>query len=131
MQADRTLPNVRIVRRSAPPLPAYGLLALFSVACGSARAPVPDRPAAPPAEIRAVPVVRAERSLQAAHSEVVGSVRAVREATTVPLLSGTITEVRVGIGPSVRAGEVLVRLSAREVEARLEQARVRSVLANR
>jgi len=133
MQADRTPSNtsVRIARRSAGPLPAFGLLALFSFACGSARTPLPDRPATPPAEIRAVPVVRAERSLQATRTEVVGSVRAVREATIVPLLSGTITEVRVGIGTSVRAGEVLVRLSAREVDARLEQARVRSVLANR
>ncbi|HYP97651.1 MAG TPA: efflux RND transporter periplasmic adaptor subunit [Polyangiaceae bacterium] len=133
MQADRTpsRTSISIARRSVPPLPVFGLLALFSVACGSARAPVPDRPAAPPAEIRAVPVVRAERSLQATHTEVVGSVRAVREATIVPLLSGTITEVRVGIGTSVRAGEVLVRLSAREVDARLEQARARSVLANR
>lgn len=78
-----------------------------------------------------MPVVRAEQSLRGIHTEVVGSVRAVREATIVPLLSGKVSEVRVGIGASVRAGEVLVRLSAREVEARLEQARARSVLANR
>jgi len=61
----------------------------------------------------------------------VGSVRAVREATIAPLLSGTVAEVSVGIGTSVRAGDVLVRLSAREVEARVEQARARSALANR
>jgi RND family efflux transporter MFP subunit len=78
-----------------------------------------------------VPVARAERSLRATQTEVVGSVRAVREATIVPLISGTVSEVRVGVGTPVRAGEVLVRLSAREVEARLEQARARSLLANR
>ena len=133
MQADHTLSKTSFTiagRRVLPPL-AFGPLVLLSVACGSAPAPAPHRAKTAPAEVRAVTVVRAERSLRAIQTEVVGSVRAVREATIVPLLSGTVTEVRVGIGTSVLAGEVLVRLSAREVEARLEQARARSLLANR
>jgi membrane fusion protein, multidrug efflux system len=60
----------------------------------------------------------------------VGSVRAVRSTTIAALISGKVAEVRVGLGSSVRAGEVLVRLSAREIDARLEQARAMSALAN-
>src|SRR5262249_59771515 len=63
--------------------------------------------------------------------EGVGTVRATRSATVAPLISGTVGEVRVGLGSSVRAGEVLVRLSAREVEARLEQTRAVSEQASR
>jgi RND family efflux transporter MFP subunit len=64
-------------------------------------------------------------------TEVVGTVRATRSATIAPLISGTVREVRVGLGSSVRAGEVLVRLSADEVEARLEQTRAVSEQASR
>ena len=64
-------------------------------------------------------------------SEVVGTVRAVPSATIAPLISGTVAEVRVGLGSSVRAGDVLVRLSAREIAARLEQSKAVSELAKR
>lgn len=64
-------------------------------------------------------------------TDVVGTVRAVRSATLSPLVSGTVAEVRVGLGSSVRAGEVLVRLSAREIDARLDQSRAVSALARR
>jgi RND family efflux transporter MFP subunit len=60
-----------------------------------------------------------------------GTVRAVRSATIAPLISGTVAEVRVGLGSSVRAGDVLVRLSAREISARLEQSKAMSALARR
>src|SRR5262249_13033762 len=52
-------------------------------------------------------------------------------ATIAPLISGTVAEVRVAMGSSVRAGEVLVKLSAREVHARVEQTRAASALAKR
>jgi RND family efflux transporter MFP subunit len=64
-------------------------------------------------------------------TEVVGTVRAVRSATLAPLISGMVAEIRVGLGSSVRAGEILVRLSAREIEARLEQSRAVAALAKR
>jgi RND family efflux transporter MFP subunit len=64
-------------------------------------------------------------------TEVVGTVRAVRSATIAPLIIGTVAEVRVGLGSSVRAGEILVRLSAREVDARLDQTRAVTALARR
>jgi len=87
--------------------------------------PAPGRP---PATVR---VVQVERSTRPVTTEVVGTVRAVRSATIAPLLSGTVAEIRVGLGSSVHAGEILVRLSAREIEARLEQTRVVSSLARR
>jgi RND family efflux transporter MFP subunit len=76
-------------------------------------------------------VTQAERAHRSQLTEVVGTVRASRRATIAPLISGTIAEVRVGLGSSVRAGDVLVRLSAREVEARLEQTRAVSEQAAR
>jgi len=54
-----------------------------------------------------------------------------KSATIAPLISGTVAEIRVGLGSSVRAGEVLVKLSAREVDARLEQTRAVSAQAAR
>src|SRR5262249_32945901 len=100
------------------------LLACVLVACGGE----PARPASSPSP-RSVQVVRADRTRPPVVTEGGGTVRAVRAATIAPLIGGTVAEVRVGLGSSVRAGEVLVRLSAREVNARLEQARAASALA--
>jgi RND family efflux transporter MFP subunit len=104
-----------------------GLLALvvFVSACAGEPAPVPV-PAAPPLAVRLATAETVELPIV---SEVVGTVRAVRSATIAPLVSGTVAEVRVGLGSAVRAGDVLLRLSAREIGARLEQARAVSALA--
>jgi RND family efflux transporter MFP subunit len=88
----------------------------------------PARPAASVSP-RAVQVVQADRTRLPVVTEVVGTVRAVRSATIAPLISGTVVEVRVGLGSSVRAGEVLARLSAREIDARVEQTRAAAALA--
>src|SRR5215468_2460516 len=105
---------------------ALAVLSLVS-ACAAKSAPR-DRPAAAPATIR---VGRAERSPQVVVTEVVGTVRATRSATIAPLLGGTVAEVRVGLGSAVRPGDILVRLTAHDVEARLEQTRVMSAQAER
>ena len=83
---------------------------------------------APP---KVVQVVQADRTNRSVMTDVVGTVRAVRSATIAPLVSGTVAEVRVGLGSSVQAGDVLVRLSAREINARLEQTRAVAALAKR
>src|SRR5262245_36146747 len=101
------------------------LVALLSgCTAGSSPRPSPQPP-------YMVQTAKAERSSRATVTEVVGTVQASRRATIAPLISGTVAEVRVGLGSSVRAGDVLVRLSAREVEARLEQTRVASEQAAR
>lgn len=104
-------------------------LAMLGLLCACAADASPPGPSSPPP--RHLDVVKAERSSRPVLTEVVGTVRATRSATLAPLISGTIAEVRVGLGSSVRAGDVLVILSAREVEARLEQTRAVSQQAGR
>jgi membrane fusion protein (multidrug efflux system) len=113
--------------RSRAPAIVRRSLALLAVFCGCAGEPPPGM--APQLRPRAIRVGRADRSLQPVLTEVVGTVRSVHDATIAPLVSGTVIELRAGLGSSVRAGEVLVRISAREVDARLEQTRAVSALA--
>ena len=54
--------------------------------------------------------------------EVVGTVRAKRHATLEPRLSGRITSLPVMLGQQVKAGELVARVDAAEIRARLEQA---------
>lgn len=118
--------NPSFERSPTTRIAVLALLALLS-ACVAKSAPR-NPPGGRPATIR---IGRAERAPQVMVTEVVGTVRATRSATIAPLISGTVAEVRVGLGSSVRAGDVLVRLSAREVEARLEQTRAVSEQATR
>ena len=106
---------------------AWRVLLALLLGCSGEPQPRPA-PGKSPATVRVVQVRHTARPVL---SEVVGTVRAVRSATIAPLISGTVAEVRVGLGSSVRAGEILVRLSAREIAARLEQTRAVSALAKR
>jgi len=58
----------------------------------------------------------------AAVEEVVGTVRARLRATVEAKTSGRITELPVVLGQKIRKGEVLARLDAPEIKARLDQA---------
>ncbi|MEY2931429.1 MAG: Multidrug resistance protein MexA precursor [Pseudomonadota bacterium] len=104
------------------------LSALVTPSWGCAEAPAHAASSNPP---RLVTVGGAQRATRTIVTEVVGTVRAVRRATIAPLISGNIVEVRAGLGSSVRTGEVLARLSDREVTARLEQTRAAAALAQR
>jgi RND family efflux transporter MFP subunit len=108
------------------PLATVALLGLLS-GCSADASPRHT----PNSATRQVRVVTAERASRPVVTEVMGTVRATRSATIAPLISGTVGEVRVGLGSPVRAGEVLVRLSARDVEARLEQTRAVAEQASR
>jgi len=103
--------------------------ALLVLLWGCAPEARPDMSSSSPA--RAVRVVEADRSPLAVLTEVVGTVRSADEATIAPLVGGTVAEVRVGLGSSVRAGEILLKLSARESDERLAQAVAVSALAAR
>jgi membrane fusion protein, multidrug efflux system len=126
MNTERQNPQLSTTYRRARVASALALLGLVS-GCAAERQPRPP-PSLPP---QVVQVGQADRSPRPVLTEVVGTVRAIREATIAPLLSGTVTDVRVGLGSEVRAGDVLVRLSARDVDARLEQSRAVSALATR
>jgi len=115
-------PNKMSTRRAA-----LGSFALIVVINGCAGEPNPQPSAILPAT--AVRIGKAERSSQAVLTELVGTVRSARDATIASLVSGTVAEVRVGVGSFVRAGQVLVRLSAHELDSRREQARAVSALA--
>jgi RND family efflux transporter MFP subunit len=112
--------------RQLPSLPKAALLAVLCGCTSQVQARTP--PSSPTREIR---VAAAERSPQPVTIEVVGTVRSAHDATLAPLISGTVTEVRVGLGSAVRAGQLLVRISARDVDARLEQSRAVSTRAAR
>jgi len=116
--------------RPIPRLPrttsALAALALLSGCAGES--PPRTRGEAPP---KVVHLAQAERAERPVLTEVAGTVRATRSATIAPLISGTIVEVRVGLGSAVRSGEPLVKLSAGEVDARLEQTRAVSEEAAR
>ena len=108
--------------------PRLVLLATLLLCACAAGSPPSAGPHPAPRRVR---VAQAERSNRPLITEVVGTVRATRSATIAPLLGGTVAEIRVGLGSSVRAGEVLVRLSAGDVAARLEQTRLTSAQAER
>lgn len=110
------------------PTSAAALLLLASL---SACAAEPARSPAPNGPPRSVQLARATLRRLPLTTEVVGTVRAVRSASVAPLISGTVSEVRIGLGTQVRAGDVLVRLSADDVAARLEQAHAVSAQARR
>jgi RND family efflux transporter MFP subunit len=69
-----------------------------------------------------VRTARASEVRWAVGEEITGTVQAARSATLAATVTGTVADVRVAPGDRVRAGDVLVRLSAREIDARLAQA---------
>lgn len=73
----------------------------------------------PAIEVR---VQTAEAKSRLANEEVVGTVRARVRATVAAKLSGRIEEMPVVLGQAVKAGQLVARLDAAEIKARLEQA---------
>jgi RND family efflux transporter MFP subunit len=76
------------------------------------------RPELPAVQVRTRTV---ESKPSTAVEEVVGTVRARLRATIEAKTSGRITEIPVVMGQRIHAGELLVRLDAPEIKARLEQ----------
>lgn len=72
------------------------------------------------AQVRAVPVIAKQCVVS---EEIPGTVQAKTRATLEAKVAGRITELPVRIGQQVKAGELLARLDADEIKARLDQAR--------
>jgi RND family efflux transporter MFP subunit len=98
-------------------LPATALALL--VGCAKHPAPGSAAAALPPAKVR-VATIRAENV--ATSTEITGTVRPVQRAQLAAKLMGTIDELPVTLGQRVRAGDLLAKISAGEISARLVQA---------
>jgi RND family efflux transporter MFP subunit len=118
----------RFVTRTRVLLPA-AVVAAVLCGCGSKaqknNASVSNLPVVP------VQVQTVENKSRRMTDEVVGTVRAKRHATLEARLSGRIAEMPVSLGDAVQKGQVIARLDAAEVAARLEQARASLDEANR
>jgi membrane fusion protein, multidrug efflux system len=82
----------------------------------------------PAAVVRVAPVVATDL---ATATELTGTVRPVQRATLAAKVMGTIARLPVTLGQQVAAGDLLVEISATEIEARVTQARAQFNAAQR
>ncbi len=95
------------------------LCALLTSSCGRKHSPTAPAANLPVATVR----VQAVQSLKRlASEEVVATVRPKLSASVSAKVSGTIQQVFVAPGQAVKAGDPLVQIDAREIQARLDQA---------
>lgn len=106
------------------------IASLLAVASGCARHSPAEAaaPALPPAKVR-VAVVHVENL--ATLTEVTGTVRPVQRAQVAAKVMGTIESLPVTLGQPVRAGDLLVKISAGEITARVAQAQAQLNVARR
>jgi RND family efflux transporter MFP subunit len=81
----------------------------------------PARPESKPLSTRSVRVEHARLDVNAAGEEVVGTVRARNSAQISSTVVGKVQALNVVLGRRVRSGDVLVRISADEIGAKLDQ----------
>lgn len=109
-------------------LPAAVLLAALA-GCGKTEIALADPAAAlPPATVRTAVVRFVDTP---ALTELTGSVRPLQRAALAAKVMGTIAELPVVLGQRVSAGELLVKISAAEISARLVQAQAQLNSARR
>lgn len=110
----------------------FPLLALAStlllVGCGGPEATTPPRKKLPPVAVTTAVV---ESATIVPRQELPGTIRAQQRATVSAKVLGTVTAADFAIGIEVAVGDVLVKLSADELNARVAQARAALDLANR
>lgn len=103
------------------------LLLLFSPACDREHEAT-EPSALPTVEVRVAPVSQLQ---QAQKNEVTGTVSAVERATIAARVAGVITILPVDLGSIVKKGDVLAKINANEIAARLSQAEARLEQARR
>ena len=101
-------------------LSALALATLLLPGCG--RKPDTRPVSAPDLATAQVKVQTSESKQRATTEEVVGTVQAKLHATLEAKLSGRIDKMPVLLGQAVKAGELVARLDAAEIKARMEQA---------
>jgi RND family efflux transporter MFP subunit len=105
-------------------LPALALLA----SCAKHAAPEGVSVNLPPAKVQVVTIRNED---VAALTEVTGTVRPVQRAQIAAKLMGSIDEMPVALGQRVHAGDLLVKISAGEITARVAQAQAQLNVARR
>lgn len=98
---------------------ALGLAANLLAGCNRHEEPKATTPPLPTATVR---VQLLEARKHSATEDVVGTVRAKLQARIEAKIPGRIEQMRVVSGQSVKTGELLIRLDAQEIRAKLEQA---------
>ncbi len=130
--AARRLPYSRSTPARRPTRSAAWVAALLALTQTACHRPAPAGTAAPPA-MSPVPVrvmtVTAEP--YPATEEVVGTVRPRTRIVVEAKISGRIEALPVVLGQQVKAGDLLVQLDVREIQARLDQARAQYRQAER
>lgn len=91
---------------------------LLFTACDKKHSP-PAAESAPTAQVRAQVI---STQVRTATEEVVGTVRPKLSASVQAKISGVIQQMAVAPGQRVKAGDLLLQLDAREIQARLDQA---------
>ncbi len=107
-------------RKTGVTLAAVLLGAAFLPGCGRHQPASGTTHSLPPVQVRVQPVV-AKQCI--ASEEIPGTVRPKTRATLEAKVAGRITELPVVVGQAVKAGELVARLDANEIKARLDQAR--------
>jgi RND family efflux transporter MFP subunit len=103
-------------------------LLLFTSACDRQNETKEHKAALPVQEVRVATVL----TKQVAHkNDVMGTVAAVDRATIAARVAGVITDLPVDLGSVVRKGDVLAKIGADEISARLSQAQARLEQATR
>ena len=98
------------------------VLTLAAALAGCSKSPEARPTAAALPSVRAA-VTRVATTDAPILTEVTGTVRPAQRATLAAKVMGTITELPVALGQPVSAGDMLLRLSATEISARVTQAR--------
>jgi len=105
------------------------LLATLALVAGCSKPSAPKTGATLPAA--AVSVARVESVETPLITEITGSVRSVQRATLAAKVMGTVADLPVTLGQRVATGELLLKLSAPEIDARVAQARAQLNVAAR
>ncbi len=106
----------------------YSVVALVVVAGCSRHEDVATAASLPPVRVR---TARVRFESVPALIEITGTVQPVRRATLAAKIMGSIEELPVVLGQSVRTGDLLVKISAGEISARLTQAQAQLDQAQR
>lgn len=101
-------------------LHTLGMLTTLLVGCSTEHHPKTAETA--PLAKQLVSVVRAHEVSQSVGDEVIGTVHARSVAAISASIMGSVRTLRVTVGSKVRAGEVLIQLSAGEIDAKANQA---------